>query len=153
MSKLLYTVRAICRDVPQRGRFLSWLVPNHVLQVMAGGAESVRVVLHLPDDLSRDAGRATDPGLAAASNRVSGQTPAGQQAGTARPPHNDTAPARPELAERAVVETQYVFPSRKAFDTYVRDHAPALRADGLKHFPPESGVTYERQVAEVAFES
>ena len=106
MPKLLYTVRAICRDVPQRGRFLSWLVPDHVLAVLAGGAESVRVVL--PD-------RA-----------------------------NDTAPA--------VVETQYAFPSRKAFDTYVRDYAPALRADGLKHFPPESGVTYERQVAEVAAE-
>ena len=57
---------------------------------------------------------------------------------------SDTAPA--------VVETQYVFPSRKAFDTYVRDHAPALRADGLKHFPPDSGITYERQVAEIAAE-
>ncbi len=61
-------------------------------------------------------------------------------------------PVRPELVERAVVETQYVFPSRKAFDEYVRDHAPALRADGLKHFPPESGVTSERQVAEIAAE-
>lgn len=57
---------------------------------------------------------------------------------------NDTAPA--------VVETQYVFPSRKVFDTYIRDHAPALRADGLKHFPPDSGVSYERQVAEIAAE-
>jgi hypothetical protein len=57
---------------------------------------------------------------------------------------NDTAPA--------VVEVQYVFPSRKAFDTYVRDHAPALRADGLKHFPPGSGITHERQVAEIAAE-
>ena len=65
---------------------------------------------------------------------------------------DDTAPARPELAERAIVETQYVFPSRKAYDAYIRDHAPALRADGLKHFPPESGVTYERQVAEIAAE-
>ena len=106
MAQILYTVRAHCQDVPQRGRFLSWLSPTHVLQVMAGGASGVRIVL--PERAS------------------------------------DTAPA--------VVETQYVFPSRKAFDTYVRDHAPALRADGLKHFPPESGVTYERQVAEVAAE-
>ena len=53
---------------------------------------------------------------------------------------------------RAVVETQYTFPSRKAFDDYVRLHAPALRADGLKHFPPDSGITYERQVAEIAAE-
>jgi hypothetical protein len=52
----------------------------------------------------------------------------------------------------AIVETQYVFPSRKAFDTYVRDHAPALRSDALKHFPAESGVTWERQVAEIAIE-
>ena len=57
---------------------------------------------------------------------------------------NETAPA--------LVEAQYVFPSRKAFDTYVRDHAPALRADSLKHFPPECGLTAERQVAEIAAE-
>ena len=106
MPKILYTVRATCVSLPQRGRFLSWLVPDHVLAVKAGGAEGVRVVL--PD-------RA-----------------------------NEGAPA--------VVETQYVFPSRKAFDTYVRDHAPAMRADALKHFPPESGVTFERQVAEIASE-
>ena len=57
---------------------------------------------------------------------------------------NDTAPA--------VVETQYVFPSRKVFDTYIRDHAPALRADNVKNFPPESGLIFERQVAEIAAE-
>ena len=106
MPAILYTVRASCRDVQQRGRFLAWLAPNHLLQVKAGGATTVRVVL--PD----------------------------------RP--NDFAPA--------IVETQYAFPSRKAFDTYLRDHAPALRADAMKHFPPESGVTFERQVAEIACE-
>ena len=68
-----------------------------------------------------------------------------------------TAPPRPILCCRATfapatVETQYVFPSRKAFDTYLRDHAPALRADGLSHFPPETGLRYERQVAEIAAE-
>jgi hypothetical protein len=51
-----------------------------------------------------------------------------------------------------VVETQYVFPSRKAFDAYLRDHAAALRADALEKFPPETGIRYERQVAEVAAE-
>jgi hypothetical protein len=106
MPSILYTVRATCRDVPQRGRFLAWLAPNHLLQVKAGGATAVRVVL--PD-----------------------------RAG-------ETAPA--------VVETQYTFPSRKAFDRYLRDHAPALRADAMKHFAPESGVTFERQVAEIACE-
>jgi len=61
-------------------------------------------------------------------------------------------PDRANDSASAVVETQYVFPSRKAFDTYIRDHAPALRADAVKHFPPESGVTWERQVAEIATE-
>ena len=106
MPAILYTVRATCPSVQVRGRFLSWLSPNHLLQVKAGGAAAARVVL--PD-------RA-----------------------------NDTAPA--------VVETQYVFASRKAFDTYIRDHSPALRTDALKHFPAESGVTWERQVAEIAVE-
>ncbi len=106
MPAILYTVRSTCRDIPQRGRYLAWLSPNHLLQVLAAGATAARVVL--PDR------------------------------------ENEAAPA--------VVETQYVFPSRKAFDTYVRDHAPALRADSLKHFPPESGVTHSRQVAEIAGE-
>lgn len=106
MPEILYTVRATCKDVQQRGRFLSWLTPDHVLQVKAGGATGVRVVL----------------------------------------------PDRADPSAPVAVETQYVFPSRKAFDTYLRDHAPALRADALKHFPPESGVTFSRQVAEIAME-
>lgn len=117
MPAILYTVRTTCPSVQVRGRYLAWLSPNHIAQVLAGGATSARIVLPLPDDRS-------------------GQTLAGQQAGTVP----------------AIVETQYTFPSRKAFDTYVRIHAPALRADGLKHFPPESGLTYERQVAEIAAE-
>ena len=112
MPSILYTVRTTCPTIQVRGRFLSWLSPNHIMEVMKSGATGARIVL--PDRI------------------------------------ND--PARPELAERAIVETQYTFPSRKAFDEYVRDHAPALRADGLKHFPPESGVTSERQVAEIAAE-
>jgi hypothetical protein len=106
MPAILYTVRAACVSVQQRGRYLSWLSPNHVVELMKAGATAVRIVL--PD-------RA-----------------------------NETAPA--------IVETQYTFPSRKAFDEYIRLHAPALRADGLKHFPPDSGITYERQVAEIAAE-
>jgi hypothetical protein len=46
-------------------------------------------------------------------------------------------------------EVVYRFPAREAFDRYIRVFAPALRAEGLKLFPPESGVTYRRQVAEV----
>lgn len=104
MPRILYTVRASCRDPGQRGRFLAWLVPDHLAAVKQGGAESARVILPDPD--------------------------------------GERGPA--------IVEIHYVFPSRKAFDTYLRDHAPALRADGLKRFPAESGVTFSRQVAEVA---
>jgi hypothetical protein len=106
MPTILYTVRATCPNVQVRGRFLSWLSPNHVAEVMKGGATGVRIVL----------------------------------------------PERAADSERAIVETQYSFPSRKAFDAYIRDHAPALRSDALKHFPAESGVTWERQVAEIATE-
>jgi hypothetical protein len=106
MPEILYTVRATCKDVQQRGRFLSWLTPDHVLAVKAGGATAVRIVL----------------------------------------------PERTDDKAPAVVETQYVFPSRKVFDTYIREHAPALRADALKHFPPDSGVTLARQIAEIATE-
>ena len=41
---------------------------------------------------------------------------------------------------------QYTFTNRAAFDHYVRDAAPALRAAGLKEFP---GVRFERMVGEV----
>ncbi len=106
MPAILYSVRVTCPSIQVRGRFLSWLSPNHILQVKAGGATAARIIL--PDR--------TD----------------------------DSAPA--------VVETQYVFPSRKAFDTYIRSHAPMLRADALRHFPAESGLTWERHVAEIAAE-
>ena len=106
MPQILYTVRTTCPSIQVRGRFLAWLSPNHVVEVMKGGATGVRIVL--PDRAS------------------------------------DTAPA--------VVDAQYTFPSRKAFDDYVRVHAPALRADNVKHFPPESGVKSERAIAEIAAE-
>lgn len=106
MPAILYTVRTTLPTGPMRGRYLSWLVPDHILAVKAGGAAGVRVVL----------------------------------------------PDRADATAPAVVEVQYVFPSRKAFDTYLRDQAPALRADGLRHFPPASGVTHERQIAEIAAE-
>lgn len=61
-------------------------------------------------------------------------------------------PDRADDSGPVVVETQYVFPARKTFDAYIRDHAPALRADAMKHFPPESGVSFDRQVAEIAIE-
>jgi hypothetical protein len=118
MPAILYTVRTTCPTLQVRGRDLAWLSPNHVVEVMKGGATGVRIVL--PDRID---------------DRVRGE-PASRE------------PVEPA----AIVEVQYVFPSRRAFDTYLRDHASALRADSLKHFPPESGVTSERQVAEIAAE-
>ena len=50
----------------------------------------------------------------------------------------------------AAIEVHYVFPSRPSFDTYLREHAPALRADAISHFPPETGLISERQVGEIA---
>ncbi len=47
------------------------------------------------------------------------------------------------------VESRYVFSNRDLFEAYVRQHAPGLRAAGLRRFPPERGIRFERSVAEV----
>ena len=47
------------------------------------------------------------------------------------------------------VEVRYVFATRELFDRYVREFAPALRAEGLAKFGPETGVTFERSVGEI----
>lgn len=47
------------------------------------------------------------------------------------------------------VMARYVFPSREAFDRYVRDVAPVLRAEGMAKFGPQTGVFMERSVSEV----
>lgn len=47
------------------------------------------------------------------------------------------------------LEVRYIFPTRGVFDRYVEHHAPALRADGLKRFPQERGVSFARTVGEV----
>ncbi len=46
-------------------------------------------------------------------------------------------------------EVRYLFPSREAFTNYEVEHAPRLRADGLKRFPLERGVTYRRATGTV----
>lgn len=48
------------------------------------------------------------------------------------------------------VETRYVFSTRDLFDRYIAHAAPMLRADGLKRFPPERGVTFQRRVGTIA---
>ncbi len=47
-------------------------------------------------------------------------------------------------------ETHYRFASRAAFETYEREQAPRLRAEGLAKFPLELGLEYERRVGEIA---
>lgn len=46
----------------------------------------------------------------------------------------------------ARVETHYVFATRELFDRYVEKTAPILRAEGLRQFPPERGVRFERRL-------
>ena len=46
-------------------------------------------------------------------------------------------------------EVRYIFPDRRTYDSYIREHAPRLRADGLKRFPPEDGFSYDRTTGEI----
>ena len=57
---------------------------------------------------------------------------------------NVTEPAAP-----LEVASIYTFPSREAFDVYLRDHAPRLRSEGLRRFGPGSGVRFRRQVGTI----
>ena len=43
-------------------------------------------------------------------------------------------------------EVRYRFPSRDAFAAYERDFAPRLRAEGLRLFPTDQGISYRRSV-------
>ena len=54
-----------------------------------------------------------------------------------------------DSAGKPRVMTHYVFATREVFDHYVAQHAPALRADGLKRFPPERGISFARSVGEI----
>ncbi len=49
----------------------------------------------------------------------------------------------------ASCEVRYLFDSREAYEAYLRDHAPRLRAEGLKRFPPELGLRYTRTTGDV----
>jgi hypothetical protein len=42
------------------------------------------------------------------------------------------------------VQTRYVFPDRATLERYIREHAPKLRAEGMRLFGPETGVRMER---------
>lgn len=56
---------------------------------------------------------------------------------------------RASPGDPARLEVRYLFPTREVFDRYVEHHAPALRADGLRRFPPERGVLFVRTIGEV----
>ena len=43
----------------------------------------------------------------------------------------------------------YIFPDQDTLDTYIRDHAPALREDGLQRFPTSRGIEYSRRIGNV----
>lgn len=47
------------------------------------------------------------------------------------------------------VETRYIFSSSAALSQYVREHAPRLRTEGLKLFPPDRGISFERRVGDL----
>ncbi len=53
----------------------------------------------------------------------------------------------PDSAYR--VMAQYLFSTRELFDHYVEHHAPALRAEGLRLFGSDRGVSFERRIGEV----
>jgi len=50
---------------------------------------------------------------------------------------------------KTTYEVRYTFSDRATYDAYICDHAPRLRDDGLKRFPPESGFSYNRTVGEI----
>jgi hypothetical protein len=49
------------------------------------------------------------------------------------------------------VETRYTFPDRPAFERYLVETAPGLRAEGLERFP--QGVVFERHVGTIVWSS
>jgi hypothetical protein len=53
------------------------------------------------------------------------------------------------LSGTRAFEVRYHFASRADFARYEKDHAPRLRAEGLKLFPVERGVSYRRAVGTV----
>lgn len=56
----------------------------------------------------------------------------------------------PDGEGRPVCESRYLFASREAYERYIAQEAPRLRARGAEVFPPEtSGIRFERSVGMV----
>ncbi|GJM18464.1 MAG: hypothetical protein DHS20C14_06770 [Phycisphaeraceae bacterium] len=47
------------------------------------------------------------------------------------------------------VQVRYTFPSREAFGRYEAEFAPALRAEGVELFGPDTGIVFERSVGAI----
>lgn len=47
------------------------------------------------------------------------------------------------------IETRYTFTTRQAFDRYTQSFAPSLRANGLRRFSPDRGITFQRRIGDV----
>jgi hypothetical protein len=47
------------------------------------------------------------------------------------------------------IEVRYIFSTREVFERYVREHAPRLRAEGLRKFGPERKIGFARSVGEI----
>lgn len=54
-----------------------------------------------------------------------------------------------EPATPLQVQTRYTFRTRDAYERYIAHHAPPLRAEGLKMFPPSSGVSFSRTTGRI----
>lgn len=50
-------------------------------------------------------------------------------------------------------EARYLFKNREEFSFYLKEHAPALRAEGLEKFPPEDGFSYSRSSGDIIQEA
>lgn len=49
-------------------------------------------------------------------------------------------------------EVHYTFASREAYENYILHHAPRLRAEGLREFPLELGILYDREGGDIVHE-
>lgn len=54
----------------------------------------------------------------------------------------------PSPGAAATLESRYWFADRATMDSYLTDHAPRLRADGLARFPLSLGLSYSRSIGE-----
>lgn len=54
-----------------------------------------------------------------------------------------------ESQPEVIFEVRYKFKDRGTFETYLENHAPRLRREGLERFPLADGFHYKRSVGEI----